>query len=145
MDQRHGAANLGQPCRFLQGRNGPGSAVGPDPSSDGPGGDAACGGAGPDNIEDATAFILPEAYRPANDEVRIAGGTGGGTWLIVGSTPIAAPGLTIPAGAVLDLSNIQSILLDGESVPRRRHRQRIHSPRCCRSGDVAAAIAELVG
>ena len=49
-------------------------------AANGPGGDAACGGAGDESIEDNIAFILPEGYRPANDEVRVTPGSPSGTY-----------------------------------------------------------------
>ena len=83
-------------------------------SANGPGGDATCGPVGPEAGEDAVAFVLPPAYQPANDEIRPNPAGGGGTLLIVGSTPLdLGPGGIVPAGALLDLTDEGVMLLDG--------------------------------
>ena len=109
--------------------------------ADGPGGDAMCGGAGDESIEDRTVFILPEGYRPANDEVRQITDTI--SLLIVGTTPIVTPGGTVPAGAVFDLSDTGAILEDisfraagpGTGLPRRGGG----------SGSLPGSISDLLG
>ena len=73
-------------------------------SVDGPGGDAACGGAGDEQIEDSVVFILPEGYRPVNDEIRDGGLASPEPFLIIGSTPLIVPGGSVPARAVIPLS-----------------------------------------
>ena len=88
-----------------------------------------CGGAGDEGVEDGYAFILPEAYRPANDELRANAAGGGGTILIIGSTPIVTPGATFPAGAVFDLSSVGRGAARRAGFPRGEHRQRLHPPR----------------
>ena len=112
-------------------------------SANGPGGDAACGSAAPDDdVEDRVAFILPEAYRPQNDEIRLQGTD---TFIIIGSTPLVAPTATVPAGAVFDLSGTGFLLLDDISyraagpntgLPRRSTSAR---------GDILGALEELGG
>jgi hypothetical protein len=78
--------------------------------SNGPGGDAVCEGAGAgESIEDRLAFVLPEGYRPTNDEVRQVDTLG---LLIVGTTPIVTPGGTVPAGGVFVLTGSGAILED---------------------------------
>ena len=107
----------------------------------GPGGDTTCGGAGEEAIEDRVVFILPEGYRPANDEVRQITDTF--SLLIAGTTPIVTPGGTVPAGAVYDLSNSGVILEDisfraagpGTGLPRSGGG----------SGSLPGNIADLLG
>ena len=78
--------------------------------SDGPGGDAVCEGAGAgESIEDRLAFVLPEGYRPTNDEVRQVNTLG---LLIVGTTPIVTVDGTVPAGGVFVLSGTGALLED---------------------------------
>jgi hypothetical protein len=79
--------------------------------SDAPGGDAACDGSGPGQVNDAIAFILPAGYIPAKTSLA---GLGTAVILIVGSQGIVAPGVTIPPGSVVVLSG-DELALDNVS------------------------------
>ena len=76
----------------------------------GPGGDGSCGGAAGETSEDTIAFVLPEGYRPLNDELRVGSG---GAAVIIGTTPLSDPPDFFPAGAVTAISPGGPILLDG--------------------------------
>lgn len=68
--------------------------------ADGPGGDAACGGAGMDSIGDFTIFTLPAAAQPAASLYRID--LSGNLMIVPGPGGLNLGGGTvIPAGAVL--------------------------------------------
>ena len=95
-------------------------------ATNGGGGDGMCGGSFGEGTEDSTAFVLPEGYRPKNDEIRQSGPS---SFVIVGDTPLVTAGGTAPAGAVFELFSGSPLLLDGVSfraagpsngLPRRR-------------------------
>ena len=67
---------------------------------DGPGGDGACSGTGPDAQTDSLIFTIPEADRPANSMV-MPNVTGGGIIVVAGINGLALGSSSLPPGAVL--------------------------------------------
>ena len=77
-------------------------------ATDGPGGDAACGGAGAEVNEDSVVFVLPPGYRPQNDQLILQTTDFA---VVVGNSPIVTLAGTVPAGAVY--TSDSAILVDG--------------------------------
>ncbi|GAB3263981.1 hypothetical protein GCM10027448_39500 [Nocardioides dilutus] len=79
--------------------------------SNAPGGDGACDGSGPGQINDAIAFILPAGYIPAKTTLA---GISSAVAVIAGPQGITAPGVTAPPGAVMVLAG-NELALDNVS------------------------------
>jgi hypothetical protein len=79
-------------------------------ASDGPGGDAACASAEP---EDGIVFRLPQAYRPQFAEIH--GVSSDVTMLVVGKTALNTGTIVLPAGTVFSSSSFDppTAALDG--------------------------------
>ena len=82
--------------------------------ADGPGGDAMCGGAGDEVVEDGIAFVLPEGYAPANDELRPPVG-GGGTLVISAARRSSSRASTSRPARSINAGGGGGILLEGIS------------------------------
>lgn len=82
-------------------------------NADGPGGDAACGGAGTDGIGDYTIFTLPTKAMPAAGQYRID--SMGSLLLVPGPGGLNLGGTIIPPGAVVCSSSGGGCFLDGVS------------------------------
>ncbi|UMG91760.1 hypothetical protein [Nocardioides sp. TF02-7] len=81
--------------------------------ADGGGGDGVCDSGAVGETEDAVAFVLPGPFRPARTQLLPIGTTGG--ILVVGRNGLAAPGLSLPPGAVAALGTGSPLILDGIS------------------------------
>ena len=105
------------PAAFFKDRDGVVHLAGNAVSNNGAGGDAMCGGAGGEAIEDGYAFVLPPGYRPQFDTFLFGGGggTSGVTILVVGNRDLVAPAGTLPAGAVTDIQSSGGFFLEGLS------------------------------
>ena len=103
------------PAAFFKDRDGVVHLAGNAVSPDGPGGDAMCGGAGGETLEDQYAFILPPGYRPQFDTFLFAGlgSTAGTTIIVVGNRDLSTPSGVLPAGAVYDLAPSGGFFLEG--------------------------------
>lgn len=107
--------------------------------SNAPGGDAACDGSGPGQINDAIAFVLPAGHIPAKT---LLAGYSSAIALIVGAQGITAPGVTIPPGAVLVLSG-NELALDNVSFDPVG--SSVVLPRMKASGQISKQFAEGLG
>ena len=109
----------------------------------GAGGDGMCGGAGAEANEDGFIFVLPEAYRPANDELRLNAAGGAGAILLVGNTPIVSGTGTLPAGAVYDLTSTDTVVLDGVEFRAMNTGSGLTRRGARGTGDLPASVAGL--
>ncbi len=108
-------------------------------------GDEECGATDPetdDSNEDSRVFTLPEKYRPANVEIRLADSTGN-LLLIGGEDPEVIEETLVPAGAVF-ASSTTTVLLEG--VDFSAASEDLFSARAAASGDakVTKGLKELL-
>jgi hypothetical protein len=104
------------PTSFYKGKDGIVHIAGVAEATDGPGGDAACGGT--DNTAtEGTIFTLPAGYRPPHLIILAGAGTAGGAFAVNGDAPVVSGTTVIPPGVVLFASGAYSsptlVPLDG--------------------------------
>ena len=95
------------PASFYKDSHGVVHLAGVAAAANGPGGDAACGGAPGEFGEDLTAFTLPVGYRPANVELVAVGGTpvfiAPDEGIVISGEPVAPGAVLAPGGSGLIL------------------------------------------
>ena len=90
---------------------------------DGPGGDGACDGAGPEALEDSTVTTLPPEYRPALSQIFV-NSSGGGiivvagvNGLTLGTSNLAPGGIYSAVGSAAFLNEISFLAADAPNSP----------------------------
>ena len=101
------------PAAFYKDHHGVVHFTGNAVSTDGPGGDAMCGGAGTEGVEDGYAFILPPGYRPPTDMIVPAFDGSGMVPVLITAADIGPPPGGLPGGAVYDITNSGGFYLEG--------------------------------